>query len=139
MPRGIASNGQRARRRTKAEMQAAKASTTPVKSSKTKTTKTTTKRHRRTKAEMQAFRASLVETVVVPVVKIMEPTKPVVAPAPKPTKTVSKATMSSSDRETAGRDLHAKSLLSFLPWSELSRGSREEFCAEAEKNACNTD
>jgi hypothetical protein len=132
MPRGIASNGQRARRRTKAEMQAERAQTPSP------TIETPGKRHRRTNAEMQAWREGLNNPPAPP-----PPQKPTEAPM-----AVTRAVMATpsrkhhdrpvapeNEREKAGRALHATSLLSFLPWVELSRASREEFCVEAEKNS----
>ena len=176
MPRGIPAFGFRNRRRTKAEMQAARGDIVAVKAPRTdKTDKTgkrhrrtkaemqafraqapdvatTTKgkRHRRTKAEMQAFRASLRGTAIpatpvqpivsVPSPRIMEPVQPSRASAPTvrqpPAKVPVRPDVELTAREFSGRALHATSLLSFLPWVELSRGSREEFCVEAEKNAC---
>jgi hypothetical protein len=71
----------------------------------------------------------------------MEPVQPARAPAPTvrqaPAKQAQRPSVEASEREKAGRALHATSLLKFLPWVELSRASREEFCVEAENNACN--
>jgi hypothetical protein len=120
MPRGVPKSGKR-NRRTKAQIAADNAFSNRV----VEDLVPQKKRHRRTKAEMLALRASCSDKKEEAIVLETQPKK--IEPI--------QSTMSKSEREIAGRAIHAKSILRFMTWEQLSPASREEFCSKAEKKS----